>query len=123
MIETLFVVNTSNSDSKEPNRRVVLPSPNQENRVLDPKKSQNIAILLRALSVTTEEVCEALLEGILFSSFYCRHDHTTVYVYHISRRLLILLLCLLYVEESTDSVSRTEADMVFVDEIVMSFPY
>jgi hypothetical protein len=36
---------------------------NQENTVLDPKKSQNIAILLRALNVTIEEVCEALLEG------------------------------------------------------------
>ncbi|KAJ1418054.1 Formin, FH2 domain [Sesbania bispinosa] len=33
-----------------------------ENRVLDPKKSQNIAILLRALNVTIDEVCEALRE-------------------------------------------------------------
>lgn len=65
MIETLFVVNTSNSSSKETTRRPVFPSPSQENyRVLDPKKSQNIAILLRALNVTIEEVCEALLEGI-----------------------------------------------------------
>ena len=44
-------------------RRHSLPLLNQENRVLDPKKSQNIAILLRALNVTIEEVCEALLEG------------------------------------------------------------
>ena len=35
----------------------------QENRVLDPKKSQNNAIQLRALNVTIDEVCEALLEG------------------------------------------------------------
>ncbi|KAL9667846.1 hypothetical protein QQ045_002215 [Rhodiola kirilowii] len=63
MIESLFVVNHSNSNQKEAARRLVLPSPNQENRVLDPKKSQNIAILLKALSVTKEEVCEALLEG------------------------------------------------------------
>ncbi|KAK9282555.1 hypothetical protein L1049_005476 [Liquidambar formosana] len=63
MIETLFVVNSSNSNSKETTRRPVLPSPNQENRVLDPKKSQNIAISLRALNVTIEEVCEALSEG------------------------------------------------------------
>ncbi|KAG5412389.1 hypothetical protein IGI04_008708 [Brassica rapa subsp. trilocularis] len=34
-----------------------------ENRVLDPKKSQNIAILLRALNVTREEVSEALLDA------------------------------------------------------------
>ncbi|XP_059659963.1 formin-like protein 1 [Cornus florida] len=63
MIESLFVVNTPNSNPKEPARRAVLPSPNQENRVLDPKKSQNIAISLRALNVTVEEVCDALLEG------------------------------------------------------------
>lgn len=48
---------------KQATPRSVLPSPNQDNRVLDPKKAQNIAILLRALNVTVEEVCEALLEG------------------------------------------------------------
>ncbi|CAK7322773.1 unnamed protein product [Dovyalis caffra] len=64
MIETLFMVNNSNLNVKDHNgRRQLLPSLNQENRVLDPKKSQNIAILLRALNVTIEEVCEALLEG------------------------------------------------------------
>uniref|UniRef100_A0A803NGN5 Formin-like protein n=1 Tax=Cannabis sativa TaxID=3483 RepID=A0A803NGN5_CANSA len=63
MIETLFVVNTPNSRPKESTPRSVLPSPNSENRVLDPKKSQNIAISLRALNVTIEEVCEALIEG------------------------------------------------------------
>ncbi|XP_061368566.1 formin-like protein 1 [Gastrolobium bilobum] len=63
MIETLFVVNTPNSKSKDATPHSVLLPPNQEDRVLDPKKSQNIAILLRALNVTIEEVCEALLEG------------------------------------------------------------
>ncbi|KAJ6370575.1 hypothetical protein OIU76_028789 [Salix suchowensis] len=64
MIETLFMVNNSNLNVKDHNgRRQSLPLLNQENRVLDPKKSQNIAILLRALNVTIEEVCEALLEG------------------------------------------------------------
>ncbi|KAI5315331.1 hypothetical protein L3X38_044507 [Prunus dulcis] len=63
MIETLFVVKTPNPNPKETTPRTVLPSPNQENRVLDPKKSQNIAISLRALNVTIDEVCEALLEG------------------------------------------------------------
>nr|AAF24496.1 FH protein NFH1 [Nicotiana tabacum] len=63
MIETLFVVKTPTSNPKETTRRAVLPSQSQENRVLDPKKSQNISIQLRALSVTVEEVCEALLEG------------------------------------------------------------
>ncbi|KAJ0972238.1 hypothetical protein J5N97_020197 [Dioscorea zingiberensis] len=66
MIETLFIsnaVDTTTTVEKEINKRPVLPSPKQENRILDPKKSQNIAILLRALNVTKEEVCEALLEG------------------------------------------------------------
>ncbi|XP_022761468.1 formin-like protein 2 [Durio zibethinus] len=63
MIETLFMVNNSNLATKDNVRRQILPSVNQENRVLDPKKSQNIAILLRALNVTIDEVCEALMEG------------------------------------------------------------
>ncbi|KAL2238472.1 UNVERIFIED_CONTAM: Formin-like protein 1 [Sesamum indicum] len=65
MIETLFVVNTPKPTPKETNRWQVLPPPGQDNgnRVLDPKKAQNIAILLRALNVTVEEVCEGLLEG------------------------------------------------------------
>uniref|UniRef100_A0A2P2LAU7 Formin-like protein n=1 Tax=Rhizophora mucronata TaxID=61149 RepID=A0A2P2LAU7_RHIMU len=63
MIETLFVVNTPQPKPHQTTPRSVIPSPNQENRVLDPKKAQNIAILLRALNVTIEEVCEALLEG------------------------------------------------------------
>lgn len=64
MIETLFIVNAPNSKPKEATPRSVLSSPNVENRVLDPKRSQNIAISLRALNVTIEEVCEALLEGL-----------------------------------------------------------
>ncbi|KAE9615374.1 putative formin, FH2 domain-containing protein [Lupinus albus] len=64
MIETLFIVNTPNPKPKDSTPRLVLAPPSQENRVLDPKKSQNIAILLKALNVTIEEVCEALIEGI-----------------------------------------------------------
>ncbi|CAI9264765.1 unnamed protein product [Lactuca saligna] len=67
MIESLFIVktpNSSNSNETSTTKRPILPSPTgQETRVLDPKKSQNIAILLRALNVTIEEVCDALLEG------------------------------------------------------------
>ncbi|KAI3430156.1 Formin-like protein [Psidium guajava] len=63
MIETLFMVNSSKLGAKDSIPRSVPTSLNLENRVLDPKKSQNIAILLRALNVTIEEVCEALLEG------------------------------------------------------------
>nr|GMC60059.1 formin-like protein 6 [Ipomoea batatas]GMC66302.1 formin-like protein 6 [Ipomoea batatas] len=65
MMESLFGCNSANSVPKETIKKPksVLPPAEQENRVLDPKKSQNIAILLRALNVTKEEVSEALLDG------------------------------------------------------------
>lgn len=72
MIESLFMVNNNNSSlmSKENGSvRQNMPLGSQENRVLDPKKSQNIAILLRALNVTIEEVSEALLEGNFIKIF------------------------------------------------------
>ncbi|XP_010517960.1 PREDICTED: formin-like protein 2 [Camelina sativa] len=59
MIETLFKVNDPSSRTRE----AVVQSANQENQFLDPRKSHNIAILLRALNVTADEVCEALVEG------------------------------------------------------------
>ncbi|KAG8386199.1 hypothetical protein BUALT_Bualt03G0124200 [Buddleja alternifolia] len=37
--------------------------PNQYIQLIDPKKAQNLSILLKALNVTTEEVCDALVEG------------------------------------------------------------
>ncbi|MCL7032303.1 hypothetical protein MKW94_025849 [Papaver nudicaule] len=60
MIETLFGQNQAPVES---NRRSSFPPVPKENQVLDPKKSQNIAILLRALNVTQDEVSEALLDG------------------------------------------------------------
>lgn len=67
MIETLFVSNATSAPPKETNNPQALPLPTQENWVLHPKKAQNISILLRALNVTKEEVCEALLEGQILS--------------------------------------------------------
>ncbi|KAG2724183.1 hypothetical protein I3760_01G005600 [Carya illinoinensis] len=63
MMESLFGCKSANSVPKQPTRKSVLPPVERENRVLDPKKSQNIAILLRALNVTRDEVSEALLDG------------------------------------------------------------
>ncbi|CAM8953856.1 unnamed protein product [Rhodiola kirilowii] len=64
MMENLFSCNSASSAPKEAARRtVVAPAADQEQKVLDPKKSQNIAILLRALNVTRDEVVEALLDG------------------------------------------------------------
>lgn len=67
MIETLFLVNTPKPkpNPNEATRWQVLPPPGLDDgdKVLDPKKAQNIAILLKALHVTVDEVCEGLLEG------------------------------------------------------------
>lgn len=69
-MESLFGSNSVASVPREATRKFVLPSFEQENRILDSKKSQNIAILLRALNVTREEVSEALLDGMCpFSLF------------------------------------------------------
>ncbi|GER28873.1 formin-like protein [Striga asiatica] len=62
-MESLFGRNSANSVPKEVNRKLAIAPLKQENRILDSKKSQNIAILLRALNVTREEVCEALMDG------------------------------------------------------------
>uniref|UniRef100_A0ACD5YE59 Uncharacterized protein n=1 Tax=Avena sativa TaxID=4498 RepID=A0ACD5YE59_AVESA len=63
MIETLFVSNSTRRMSKAGFKDANGASCNQENKVLDAKKSQNIAIMLRALDATKEEVCKALLDG------------------------------------------------------------
>ncbi|XP_068667971.1 formin-like protein 3 isoform X2 [Aristolochia californica] len=66
MIETLF--GFSNVPEKPKNDRkkdagAFDPAGQQFTQILDPKKSQNLSILLRALNVTVEEVCDALKEG------------------------------------------------------------
>ncbi|KAE8729787.1 Formin-like protein 5 [Hibiscus syriacus] len=64
MIETLFgyaaVDKNKNDKKKEAFTQESVP---QYIQLLDHKKAQNLAILLRALNVTTEEVCDALREG------------------------------------------------------------
>ncbi|PKU61674.1 Formin-like protein 8 [Dendrobium catenatum] len=62
MIEALVVKN-STAPPKERSRRAILPPLKQEDRVLHPKKSHNIVILLRALNKTREKVSETLLHG------------------------------------------------------------
>ncbi|XP_062194174.1 formin-like protein 15 [Phragmites australis] len=63
MIETLFVSNSTRRSSKNGVKGANASLCTQENKVLNPKKSQNIAIMLRALDATKEEVCKALLDG------------------------------------------------------------
>ncbi|KAM7251772.1 hypothetical protein ACFE04_023655 [Oxalis oulophora] len=76
-METLFGCNSTNYVQKEGIRKSVMPPVEQGNRVLDPKKSQNIAILLRALNVTRDEVSEALLDDSSLypsSNYYTEHS-------------------------------------------------
>uniref|UniRef100_A0ACD5TVW0 Uncharacterized protein n=1 Tax=Avena sativa TaxID=4498 RepID=A0ACD5TVW0_AVESA len=64
MIEALFMNNSMPAaPPRDAGRKAGAPPFRQEERVLDPKKAQNIAILLRALNVTREEVSDALLDG------------------------------------------------------------
>ncbi|KAK9673118.1 hypothetical protein RND81_12G147500 [Saponaria officinalis] len=46
-----------------PERKSKIPSPSKHKHVLEPKRLQNITILSKALNVTSEEVCEALVQG------------------------------------------------------------
>ena len=62
MIESLF-----GYSDKNPAGNKVLSNKDdspQLVRILEPKKSQNLAISLRAMNIKSEEVCEALMEGI-----------------------------------------------------------
>lgn len=72
MIETLFgynAVNKNNGQRQKESSSSQDPSP-QYIQIVDKKKAQNLLILLRALNVTMEEVCDALYEGeFLFLQF------------------------------------------------------
>uniref|UniRef100_A0A803PSS3 Formin-like protein n=1 Tax=Cannabis sativa TaxID=3483 RepID=A0A803PSS3_CANSA len=60
MIESLFGYNLQNS-LKNDEAKSKTPSPSKH--VLEPKRLQNITILSKAISVTGEQVCEAILQG------------------------------------------------------------
>ncbi|OMP03278.1 Actin-binding FH2/DRF autoregulatory [Corchorus olitorius] len=60
MIESLFGYNIHNS-MKNDETKSKTPSPSKH--VLEPKRLQNITILLKALNVTPEQACNALIKG------------------------------------------------------------
>jgi hypothetical protein len=62
MIESLFGYNLQTSMKSADEAKSKTPSPSKH--VLEPKRLQNITILSKALNVTAEQVCEALLQGI-----------------------------------------------------------
>ncbi|XP_078433577.1 formin-like protein 5 [Wolffia australiana] len=63
MIETMFGYSASRPKSGEEKKSPSSDPAPQLVQILDQKKSQNLAILLRALNVTIEEIREALMEG------------------------------------------------------------
>lgn len=60
MIESLFGYNLKSVFQNDEGKSKT-PSPNKH--VLEPKRLQNMTILSKALNVTAEQVCEALLQG------------------------------------------------------------
>ncbi|CAI9768969.1 unnamed protein product [Fraxinus pennsylvanica] len=60
MIESLFGYNLQNTMKNE---EVKSKTPSPSKHVLEPKRLQNITILSKALNVSTEQVCAALIQG------------------------------------------------------------
>ncbi|KAK7269358.1 hypothetical protein RIF29_22083 [Crotalaria pallida] len=60
MIESLFGYNIQNSMKNEETKS---KSPSPSKHVLEPKRLQNITILSKALNATSEQVCQALIQG------------------------------------------------------------
>ncbi|KAL4580203.1 hypothetical protein LXL04_016387 [Taraxacum kok-saghyz] len=64
MIETLFGYNAADKNKDHTRKNSASQDPTfQYIQIIDPKKAQNLSILLKALNVTTEEICDALKEG------------------------------------------------------------
>lgn len=95
MIETLFGYNTVDKGKNERRKESSSQDPSpQYIQIIDPKKSQNLSILLRALNVTIEEVHDALHEGSFFSCV-----------------LFFLIFC-------CSLFSKKRNDMSFLDDII-----
>lgn len=73
MIETLFGYAPAGKNKTQSKESSSQDPSNQYIQIIDPKKAQNLSILLKALNVTTEEVVDALQEGdmLSFGSLSC----------------------------------------------------
>lgn len=58
MIESLFSYNLHNSNEESKSK-----SPSPSKHVLEPKRLQNLTILLKALNATAEQICRTLIQG------------------------------------------------------------
>lgn len=64
MIESLFGYNAGDKNKNDRKKESSSQDPTpQFIQLINPKKAQNLSILLRALNVTIEEVCDAICEG------------------------------------------------------------
>ena len=72
-MESLFGYNPDGKKPGDCRGRSTDVSQPQYIKIIDPKKAQNLSILLKALNVCTEEVRDALLEGLSLS---LSHAHT-----------------------------------------------
>ncbi|KAF0905196.1 hypothetical protein E2562_000986 [Oryza meyeriana var. granulata] len=63
MIESLFGYNSTDKKGSDTKKDISSKDAAQFVRILDPKKAQNLAISLKALSVSPQEVCSAVTEG------------------------------------------------------------
>lgn len=74
MIESLFGYQAAEKNKDQDTKNAATKNkdpPVHFVQIIDPKKAQNLSILLKALNVTTEEVSAALIEGN--SSFFIYH--------------------------------------------------
>jgi hypothetical protein len=68
-MESLFLNKTGGvGNSDQPARKG--GTGKQESRLLDPKRLQNVAIMLKALNVTSDDVIRALMHGELLFCFF-----------------------------------------------------
>lgn len=71
MIETLFGYTPErNKNNRKTESSSSLEAFPQYIQIIDSRKAQNLSILIRALNVTTKEVCDALREGNFFRERY-----------------------------------------------------
>ena len=68
-MEALFGYAAADQKTQKGKESTLADSSNQFIHIIDPKKAQNLAILLKALNVTSKEVCDALKEGVCLSDF------------------------------------------------------
>lgn len=63
MIETLFGYRSDDKRNTDGRKGSILNEPAQYIQLLEPKKSQNLAISLKALNIKVDDVADALMEG------------------------------------------------------------